>query len=92
MVFPGDNGSGICLRDAAVEVIIGGTVVQSGAQGTPCDYWGDEGGILFNNLPIAEVTVRASAPGYLTREMTVMPSKGSFSVTAIGLQPATSMQ
>jgi len=92
MVFPGNNGSGICLPDAAVEVVIGGTTVQSGTQATPCDYWGAEGGILFSNLPVAEITVRASATGYVTREITAIPSKGSFSVTAIGLQPAPKLQ
>ena len=82
------GNSGICLPEAAVEVVIGGTVVQSGTQATPCDYWGYDGGVLFSNLPVAEVTVRAGATGYVTREITAIPSKGSFSVTAIVLQPA----
>jgi hypothetical protein len=92
MVFPGNDGSGICLPYAAVEVVIGGTVAQSGTQTTPCDYWGSDGGILFSNLPVAEITVRASATGYVTRELTAIPSKGAFSVTAIGLQPAPGVQ
>lgn len=81
------NG-GACVPGAAVEVIIDGTVVQSGIQTTPCDYWGYDGGILFKNLPVAEVTLRARAEGYKSGEITATPSTGWYSVTAIELARA----
>jgi len=87
MVFPGN--SGICLPDASVEVIIDGTVVQSATQETPCDYWDEGGGALFERLPVRELTLRASAPGYMTREITATPTIGWYTNTAITLQRTT---
>jgi hypothetical protein len=88
MVFPGI--SDICLPDATVEVIADGHVIQSGRQQTPCSYWdyGADEGILFEHLPVVPLTLRASAPGYVTGEITVTPTVGWYSVTAIGLQRA----
>ena len=87
MVFPGI--SDFCLPDATVEVIVDGRVIGSGRQTEPCSYWdyGDEG-ILFKDLPVVQLTLRASAPGYVTREITATPSTGGYSVTAVGLQRA----
>jgi len=86
MVFP-EGGSGICLPEATVQAIVEGTVVQSGTQ-TPCDYWGYDGGVLFKNLPVREVTLRASAPGYRTGEITATPSTGMYQATPITLSQA----
>jgi hypothetical protein len=88
MVFPGN--SDFCLPDATVEVVVDGGVIRSGRQQAPCSYWdyGDDEGILFKDLPVVQLTLRASAPGYVTREITATPSTGWYSVTAIGLQRA----
>lgn len=86
------SNGGSCLPAATVEVVIDGTVVQSGPQATPCDYWGDDGGILFKNLPIAEVTVRGKADGYVTREVKATPVSDGYSVTAVTLQRATTVR
>jgi hypothetical protein len=88
MVFPGI--SDICLPEATVEVIVDGTVIQSGRQKAPCSVWdyGADEGILFEHLPVVQLTLRASAPGYVTGEITVTPTIGWYSVTAIGLQRA----
>ncbi len=91
MVFSGT--SGICLPEATVEVIVDGTVIQSGRQKAPCSPWdyGDEG-ILFVNLPVVQLTLRASAPGYAAGEITVTPAIGWYSVTEIALQPSIPSQ
>ena len=88
MVFPGI--SDFCLPDATVDVIVDGRIIRSGKQKTPCSYWdyGDDEGMLFEDLPIVQLTLRASAPGYVTREITATPTVGWYSVTAIGLQSA----
>jgi hypothetical protein len=92
MVFPGN--SDICLPDATVDVIVDGRVIQNGSQRAPCSYWdyGDDEGVLFKELPAVQVTLRASSPGYQTREITATPSVGWYSVTAIGLQRATTVE
>ena len=75
MVVP-EQGSGICILGAAVEVIAGQGLGQSATQ-EPCDIWW-VGGITFNNLtPGVEMTLRASAAGYVSEEKTVIPTHGS---------------
>ena len=86
MVFP-EGGSGACLPEATVQAIVDGTVVQSGTQ-TPCDYWGYDGGVLFEDLPVTEVTLRASAPGYRTGEIRATPTTGMYRATPITLARA----
>jgi hypothetical protein len=85
MVFPGERTE--CLQGATVEVIIDGTVVQRATQNEPCTYW-DDGGVWFSNLPLAEVTLRASAPAYITQEKTATPTTGWITALPIGLKPA----
>ena len=80
------ESSGICILGARVDVIAGQAVGQTAAQDHPCNIW-DLGGIEFKNLtPGTALTVRASAPGYLTREMTVVPTETKGGLRAIVIE------
>ena len=83
VVLP-EGGSGVCITGATVQVIVDGAVVQSKTQ-QPCDYWDPDYDLVFKDLPVTGVTVRASAPGYLTREITATPSNGWITAVAINL-------
>ena len=72
VIDPTDGG--ICLLGSKVDVIVRGTVAQSSTITSPCDVWWVDG-LFFNDLARGvEVTLRASAPGYVAREMVVTPS------------------
>ena len=71
------ESSGLCIDGATVQVVRKQASSQSITQITPCDAWSYGGGFTFENLtPGVEVTIRASATGYVTKEMTVFPSPG----------------
>jgi hypothetical protein len=86
VVLP-EGGSGECIRGATVQVIVDDTVVQSKTQ-QPCSYWDPDFDLFFKDLPIGGVTIRASAPGYLTGEITATPSNGSWTAVPIILRRA----
>ena len=74
--------SGVCIEGATVRVVRGQRAGESRTQTTPCATWDIEGGFEFRGLTAGvEMTVRASAPGYVDEEQTVIPS----------LQPQTAM-
>jgi hypothetical protein len=84
MVVPAD-GSGICIPDAKVEVVAGQARGLTATQSEPCDVW-DAGGIHFGDLrPGAEMTLRASAPGYSAQEKVVIPRAGPQGATIFEL-------
>lgn len=67
--------TGSCILGATVEVVRGQGAGQRLTQETPCGYWDDGGGFIFRDLnPDIELTIRASASGYTTKEKTVLPS------------------
>ena len=69
------NAGGACIVGATVEVVRGQGLGQSITQTTPCDAWGDDGGVVFKDLtPGVEMTLRASASGYVAQEKTVVPN------------------
>jgi hypothetical protein len=69
--------TGVCIVGATVQVVSGQGLGQTITQTTPCDAWAYDGGVVFRDLtPGAEMTLRASAPGYATQEKTVVPSLG----------------
>lgn len=69
--------SGACIEGGKVEVVSGQRVGESIVQKTPCDAWGDDGGFEFTNLtPAVEMVLRASAPGYVTVDASVVPTSG----------------
>jgi hypothetical protein len=68
------QASGACILGATVQILENANAVQSATQTEECSYW-DYGPLLsFKNLPIGEMTVRASAAGYVTSEVTATPS------------------
>ena len=79
--------SGVCIEDATVELANEQGRIQSTQQLTPCDAWAyGSVGAMFVGLPSgAAVTVRGSAPGYETREKTVIPSSGGQTATILTL-------
>jgi uncharacterized protein (DUF39 family) len=81
----GDGG--LCIPDATVEIVGGNGIGQSVKQQTPCSAWDYDRGFLFKDLIAgAELTVRASAPGYRTSEKTFRASAASgFSSVSIRL-------
>jgi hypothetical protein len=71
-----ERGSGLCILDATVEVIAGQGLGQSAKQSEPCDIWWI-GGVEFKNLTAGvEITLRASAAGYVPEDKTVIPTTG----------------
>ncbi len=71
------ESSGLCIEGATVQIVRGQASSQSITQITPCDAWGYGNGFTFENLSAGvEVTIRASATGYVTKEVTVFPSAG----------------
>ena len=79
------NGGG-CVADATIDILIAQAVLKSVAQEAPCSVWDYAGGATFTDLPHALVTIRASAPGFDTKELSVMPATGpALSVTEIVL-------
>jgi hypothetical protein len=71
MVVP--VGSQFCIKNAKVEVVqgqrIGETITQE-----PCSVWDYGGGFEFRNLtPGVEMTLRVSAPGYVTKDFVIIP-------------------
>ena len=69
------EGEGFCVTGATVQVVADGAVVQSKTQ-QPCSYWDPDYDLVFEDLPETGVRVRASASGYVTREIDATPSSG----------------
>jgi hypothetical protein len=81
--------SGTCIRGAIVESIAGQAVGQKAVQTGSCDYWSyGGGGFTFTDLtPGVLMTLRASAPGFITREISnVGPSQSEI---IIDLEPVS---
>ena len=80
--------SGVCIEGATVSVVRGQALGKSARQETPCDVWAYAGGFEFRNLtPGVEMTLRAEAPGYATKEVTVVPTSGGQKAFLIETSP-----
>jgi hypothetical protein len=80
------GGGGVCIVGAKVEIVAGQAIGQSGTMPEVCDVWWVNGA-FFTGLTVGvEMTVRASAPGYLAQERTVMPTPGPGPVMATVIQ------
>jgi hypothetical protein len=78
--------SGACVAGASVVVVAGQSVGTTVVQETPCDVWGYSGGFTFTGLtPGASMTLRVSAPGYVTRDVPATPSASQSTVFEIVL-------
>jgi hypothetical protein len=68
--------SGICILGATIEVTSGQAAGQRATQTDGCDAW-DFAEIVFKDLkPGVEMTLRASASGYVSQEKAVVPTLG----------------
>lgn len=68
------GGGGACIVGATVEIVAGQAIGQSGTMPEVCDVWWVDGA-FFRDLTVGvSMTARASAPGYLTQEIVVMPT------------------
>lgn len=65
---------GRCIAGASVRLVSSEGEGQPVVQETPCDVW-DGYGFTFRDLtPGVAVTIRATAPGYATKDTTVVPT------------------
>jgi hypothetical protein len=71
------HDSGVCIDSATVRVIEGQALDFSATQRTPCDAWGYDGGFFIRDLvPGIPLTIRATAPGFLSVTRTITPTLG----------------
>jgi hypothetical protein len=69
--------NGVCIEGAAIQVVRGQRLGETIVQTTPCSEWDYGGGVEFREvMPGVEMTLRAVAPGYAAKEMTVIPKLG----------------
>jgi hypothetical protein len=79
--------SGVCIA-ATVQVVAGQAVGQSRVQTTECDAWTYDGGVVFEGLtPSVPMTLQASAPGYASENVIVIPTAGAQGVILITPSP-----
>jgi hypothetical protein len=78
--------NGICILGASARVVSGQAEGQAVVQETSCDAW-SFGGFMFKDLtPGVAMTIRASAPGYVSKDVTVVPYvRGLYTVMLIEL-------
>jgi hypothetical protein len=63
-----------CVPGATVEIVRGEGLGQSLKQTNSCSYWDPDYDLVFRGLTAgAELTLRASAPGYAAKEVTMVP-------------------
>ena len=78
---------GTCIDSASVRVVQGQGLDRSAAQRTPCDANTGEGGFLLTDLtPGLSMTIRATAPGYLSLDKTITPTLAGSSLVLFTLQ------
>jgi hypothetical protein len=71
------EGGGQCVAGATVEIVRGQGLGSRLKQDDSCTYWDPDFAATFKRLNAGEeLTLRASAPGYLAKEITVVPTTG----------------
>jgi hypothetical protein len=69
------DASGACIKGATVRLASANETEPGIEQDANCDVWAYGGGVQLYNLVLeVEVTLVASAPGYASREVKVIPS------------------
>ena len=79
-----------CIRQATVSVVSGQGAGQTIVQNPNCDVWGDEGFEFKDLTPGVAMTIRVSAPGYVTKDTMVVPwveTPYTGPVTALYIEP-----
>jgi hypothetical protein len=78
---------GACIDSASVRVVQGQSLDRSAAQRTPCDVSTGKGGFVLTDLtPGLPMTIRATAPGYLSLDKTITPTIPPLSLVMFPLQ------
>ena len=62
-----------CIDRASVSVVSGQGAGQTLAQDPYCDVWGEVGFEFKGLTPGVAMTIRVAAPGYVTKDTTVVP-------------------
>jgi hypothetical protein len=77
--------SGLCIHGATVRLVDGAAVGDSVVQKAPCDVWDYGGGFELKGLPAGvPVTIRAAAPGFVAKEVTVVaPPPGDWQTATV---------
>ena len=82
------EASGLCIYGATVRLVDGAAVGDSVVQRLPCGAWDGPGFELKGLAAGVAVTIRASAPGYVAKDVTVVTPQGSWqTATVIELSP-----
>ena len=80
--------TGACIPGATIQVVAGQDVGEPITQDTPCDVWGEEGGVEYHHLTAGvSMTLRATAPGYAVEKKTITPLGGWVSATIFAPLP-----
>lgn len=77
LVVPAE-GSGECILDATVEIVRGHGIGRSLTQRSErCSYWDPDYDAVFREVVSEQLlTLRASAAGYVAKEITLVPTVG----------------
>ena len=71
-----DSAFGLCIYRATVRLVDGAAVGDSVVQQLPCDAWDGPGFELKGLAAGVPVTIRASAPGFVAKDVTVVTPRG----------------
>jgi predicted small lipoprotein YifL len=84
VVLTRDGG---CIAGATLRVVGGQALGDSLTQRAPCGPWDDAGGFAFTGLTSGvPLTIRASAAGYVSKEVTLVPDFGPQRAMVIELE------
>jgi hypothetical protein len=67
------GADGFCIAQATISVVSGQGTGQTLAQNPNCYPWGDDGFEINDLTPGVAMTLRVSAPNYVTKDTTVIP-------------------
>lgn len=84
------GADGSCIKNASVSVVSGQGAGLTLAQDPNCYVWGDVGFEFKDLTPGVAMTIRVSAPGYATKDTTVVPwveTPYTGPVTALYIEP-----
>ena len=70
------DASGVCITGATVRLTTADEADPGIVQDANCDAWAYGGGFALYNLPLeVELTLLVSAPGYVSREVTIVHTR-----------------
>ena len=74
--------TGVCIPGASIEIVSGQRAGERVVQKTPCNAWGEEGGVVFTDVSVGvPIALRASAVNFESQERVVIPvSNGQMAI------------